>query len=292
MPGLFGGSSDFGSTQAQNGINQAIAGQTTAAGGIGTAANNVEGIGATATANLNAFNPLSVNATKAYGTALGTDPFTDTYSTTALSDATNGSTAAYTSAKAALSADLASRGIGSGVSSALVGGEANINAGQAGTMATAAQQLAQLKVQQHLSQLGEQANLYSGAQQTAEGQATGANAEQGQLLEGQSSVLGQTAGENLSQEQIALQQQQQQEAAFASLIGGVAGAAGTILAPPSAAARAASAASGQGVQTGSSSPPINYWNPNASGAAAPNPYGFLLNPANQPPSDLWALAGA
>lgn len=203
------------------------AGENAAAGQVSTAAGNTGGIASTAGNNFTTFNPYAVSATQKYGTALSQDPFTDTYSTTALSNATQGTTAAYQSAKAALSTDLASRGIGSGASSSLTGGEANIGSAEAGQMSSAAQQLAQLKVEQHLSQLGEAAGLYSGAANTAEGQAVGANQVSGQLA---------SEGANIysNEYQQALQQQQQQQAGLTSLFSTLGNVGGTLMGAPGA----------------------------------------------------------
>jgi len=218
LGGLFGGSQtkDFGSS----GDLSAGRGQLGNLGSLGGQYGNLaqQDMGAYGSAN-----GQYQNALQGQENYLKADPYTDQYSTAQLANATSGTAAAYQRAHANLQASMGASGLGGGDSSMLSGGQASIEAGQAGNMAQAQNSLAMNRISQRAQNLSALTNLTGGVANTDYSRGIGAmGAQEGIDQNLANSYLG-LGGQELGMEQ---NYQAQQRQAMASGLGGLGQAVG------------------------------------------------------------------
>ena len=154
---------------------------------------------------------------------LKADPYTDQYSTAQLANAASGTASAYQRAHANLQASMGANGMGGGNSSMLAGGEAGIEAGQAGTIAQDQNNLAMNRIGQRAQNLSALTNLSGGVANTDYSRGMGAmGAQEGVNQNLANSYLG------LGQSELGMEQnyQAQQRQAMASGLGGLGQAVG------------------------------------------------------------------
>lgn len=162
-----------------------------------------------------AFNPQYKDAANSYADYLKQDPYTDSYSTAALGKATAGTNAAYNAAQSNLYASNAARGL-SNDSSGLQGGLASIEAGKAGQVAGAQNNLALQKVADHQRNLGMLADFLHGARNDERGAVQAGNAAQAGIAGEQASIY---SGLNNSANEVKASQQKRSDDSNSALFG-------------------------------------------------------------------------
>jgi hypothetical protein len=150
---------------------------------------------------------------------LSTDPYTDSYSAAKIAGATAGTDAAYQAAKSRLTGDLAARGLsGSG---AMAGGLAQIEAGRAGVLSSAANDVAMQAIQDRTQRAQQLLGILGNARDDAFSQRSGALGAEAGVDSSIAGDYGQAYGQELLHADSRFN-------GMMNLLGGLGGAAGSI----------------------------------------------------------------
>lgn len=167
--------------------------------------------GESALSGYQSFAPQANQATQNELNYLNTNPYTDAYSQAKLSQATGGAMRGYAQARSQLASSLAARGLAGpagGQSSELTGGEAGIDAAEAGTLAGAQNNIALDAITQRGQNLALANQIAAQHASSLFSQGEGGVQGGGSVLQGAGGLYDQTANDWLNEGQQEIQNTQ------------------------------------------------------------------------------------
>ena len=227
--GLFGGGGNVENPYGGQANTDYNIGTNNAYGATG-AGQDLASTGENALSEYNQFAPQANQATENELNYLETNPYTDTYSQAKLAQSTGGAMQGYAQAKSALASQLGQRGMASpgGTSSLLTGGDAGIDASEAGTLANNQNAIALQAIQNRANNLGLANQVANQHAQQVYQQGTGATDQGGGLMLGAGSLGSNLGNDYLNEGQQQIQDTQQANQAASNSWGGLASLGGQL----------------------------------------------------------------